>query len=238
MPLIFDADHLPQAMREYVAWVDVMGTQASMSRSLAISANFIFKLHTAALQAPIQNVTLYPIMDGFYASSPDKGSILDFLRSVFEQVGQEFNGEPHEQHRFIIKGALAFGPVIHGTNVPPQASQTINNSPQYRNSLLLGIPMVQANISEKLAPPFGIYVHESARSFAPPDQTPLHYVWWTWRNPIDRNNSHRIWNDLSQSLESHFTWCAERAGDLEYAPDRIEAHRAMAQQYFILPDFE
>jgi len=232
MPLAFSADHLPAASPEYVAWVDVMGTQASMSRSLAISANFIFKLHTAALQAPNQNVTLYPIMDGFYASSSDKGNILDFLRSVFEQVAEEFNGEASEHHRFIIKGALAFGPVIHGTNVPAQASQTINNFLQYRDSLLLGLPMVQANTSEKLAPPFGIFIHESARSFAPPGQTPLHYVWWKWRNPVNRNNSHRIWNALSQALETHFTWCAERAGDLEYAPDRIEFHRTMAKQYF------
>lgn len=115
MPLTFHAGYLPQALPEYIAWVDVMGTQASMSRSLAISANFIFKLHTAALQAPNQNVTLYPVMDGFYASSSDKGEILDFLRSVFQEVAAEFNGEPVEHHRFIIKGALAFGPVIHGS---------------------------------------------------------------------------------------------------------------------------
>lgn len=233
MPLDFKANHLPDAFSEYVAWVDVMGTQATMSRSLAISANFIFKLHTAALQAPNQNVTLYPIMDGFYASSPDKDDILDFLRSVFEQVAEEFNGEDHEPHRFIIKGALAYGPVIHGTKVPAKASPTINKSPRYRNSLLLGLPMVQANIGEKLAPPFGIFVHESARSFAPPDQTPLHNVWWKWRKPSGRSKSRKIWSALSQSVETHFNWCAERAGDLEYAPDRIEAHKTMAQQYFV-----
>lgn len=228
MPLTFHAGRLPQALPEYIAWVDVMGTQASMSRSVAISANFIFKLHTAALQAPNQNVTLYPVMDGFYASSTDKGDILDFLRNVFQEVAAEFNREQVEQHRFIVKGALAFGPVIHGSNVPAAASQTINNFPAYRNSLLLGLPMVQAHISEKLAPPFGIFVHESARSFAPPNQTPLHNVWWKWNIP----NNQDTWNALNQSLLTHFKWCAERAGDLEYAPDRIEVHNTMVKQYF------
>ena len=103
MPLWFNADHLPNPSLEYVAWVDVMGTQISMSRSLAISANFIFKLHTAALQASNQNITLYPIMDGFYASSSSKSDILRFLQSVFEQVAEEFNREEAQLHRFIVR---------------------------------------------------------------------------------------------------------------------------------------
>jgi hypothetical protein len=45
MVLLFNADHLPETASEYVAWVDVMGTQVSMSRSIKTTANFIFKLH-------------------------------------------------------------------------------------------------------------------------------------------------------------------------------------------------
>jgi hypothetical protein len=49
----FDSSGLPQIPpTEYVVWVDVMGTQSRMSRSLKQTANFIFKLHVAAISAP------------------------------------------------------------------------------------------------------------------------------------------------------------------------------------------
>lgn len=228
MPLIFNADHLPPASPEYVAWIDVMGIQVSMSRSLAKSANFIFKLHTAALQAPNGNVKMYPVMDGFYASSTRKDDMLSFLNTVMQDVAAEFVGEPDMYHRFLVKGALAFGPVTHGNAVPEPASATLHGNPAYRDSLLLGLPMVQANTCERMAPPFGIYVHESARTFAPPGTTPMHAIWWKWQNP-----NHADWGRLGTELDRYFQWCLERAGEIEYREDRIKVHRTMAQQYFI-----
>src|SRR5271168_2943713 len=105
MPLGFHAGHLPEMASEYVAWVDVMGTQVSMSRSISATANFIFKLHIAALRAQVAGMRIYPVMDGFYASAPDKNQMLAFLRSVFRSVAEEFNAAadaPH--HRFIVRG--------------------------------------------------------------------------------------------------------------------------------------
>ena len=229
MPLYFNERHLPEPSPEYVVWVDVMGIQAIMSRSLAISANFIFKLHTAALEAPNADaIIVYPIMDGFYASSPNQRNILDFLRNVFRSVADEVSNQAAIRHRFIIRGGLAFGPVIHGRSVPEQASRTMHNNDVYRNSLLLGLPMVQANASERLAPPFGIFVHESARSFAPPNEGPLRVVWWEWG---DRNN--QVWCQMDAKLTEYYDWCAARAGAIEYDQDRIESHRLMMKQYFV-----
>lgn len=228
MALYFNAAHLPEPSLEYVAWVDVMGVQVSMSRSLAKSANFIFKLHTAALDAANQNVKMYPVMDGFYASAAGQGDILAFLASVMSDIAAEFIQETNMQHRFIIRGALAFGPVIHGGNVPQAASATLHGNQVYRDSLLLGLPMVQANTYERLAPPFGIYVHESARTFAPAGSTPVNFVWWKWQNP----NS-PVWGQLGTELEQYFDWCEERAGAIDYEISRIEAHRCMAMQYVV-----
>jgi len=58
MPLGFNAGHLPEMASEYVAWVDVMGTQVSMSRSINATANFIFKLHIAALRAQVAGMPI------------------------------------------------------------------------------------------------------------------------------------------------------------------------------------
>lgn len=227
MPLYFNATHLPQATFEYVVWVDIMGTQSAMSRSLRATANFIFKLHTAAIEAPPGTLSLYPVMDGLYAASPSQQNMLQFLRAVFQSVAEEFNNTADPIHRFIIRAGLAFGPAIHGRNVQNQASNTLADHAAYRDSILLGLPMVQAHLSEQSAPPFGVFVHESARSFAPTGHEPLHQAWWRWANI-----NQPTWAALSEKLPEHLDWCAKRAIPLGYASDRISAHREMVRQYF------
>jgi hypothetical protein len=229
MPLFFNAALLPPPVVEYIAWVDVMGTQAAMSRSISKTANFVFKLHTAAIQAPHAAVSLYPVMDGFYAASPGQADMMEFLRSVFQSVAEEFNQAVAPLHRFIIRGGLAFGPSVHGRNVPPQASHTLSNNAHYRDSVLLGLPMVQAHLSESSAPPFGVFVHESARSFAPQGQQPLHHAWWRWANVQNQ----ATWTALSQTLPQHLDWCSKRALPLGYAAERIKVHKEMVEQYFV-----
>jgi hypothetical protein len=229
MPIFFNSQCLPQfPAAEYVAWIDVMGIQSAMGRSLHISGNFVFKLHVAALQAWIANVTLYPIMDGFYASSANQSDMLNFLRQVFEETADEFVQESEPLHRFVIRGALAFGPVIHGNQVTATASNIFKNKSGYKDSILLGLPMVQAHESENQAPPFGLFVHESARSFAPPNVQPMHHVWWKWVNAPNTN----LWQQMQNALVAHYQWCRANSESLLYPPDRIEIHKELASQYF------
>jgi hypothetical protein len=228
MALFFNAGHMPQPAPEYVAWVDVMGTQASMSAALKVAANFIFKLHIAALQAPHANVRIYPVMDGFYASAPGKDDMLEFLRSVFSEVAATFNAEAENRFRFVIRGALSYGPVVHGGALPPQCSPALAANGPYRDHLLLGMPMVQSHLSETHAPPFGVYVHESARAFAPPGQSPLIDRWWSWSSGA----THATWAALPTELEAYYDWCDARAGKIDYLAERIGVHRRTARQYF------
>jgi hypothetical protein len=227
MPLTFNAGELPAMASEYVAWVDVMGTQVSMSRSISITANFVFKLHIAALRARVAGVQIYPVMDGIYAATPNRNQMLSFLRSVFKSVAEEFNTTVESHHRFMIRGGLAFGPVIHGHDVG-QCAADLRNNPTYTNSVLLGMPMVQAHLSERDAPPFGVFVHESARVFASPGSDPLHWIWWNWKN----DDSVATWNALKEQLIAHLHWCKARSQAILYSMDRIEAHEKMVEQYF------
>ncbi|ABO89679.1 TPA: hypothetical protein P2N00_001605 [Aeromonas salmonicida] len=224
----FNANLLPEPQNEYVAWVDVMGIQSAMSRSLSISANFVFKLHIAALSAPRENVQIYPVMDGFYACSPCQNAMLAFLRNVLTTMGSIFLETPQPLHRFIARGALAFGPVIHGSQVPDGVDPGLVGHEQYKSAILLGMPIVQANKAEGFAPPFGIYIHESARAFAPDGQQPFHHVWWKWVNP---DVSH-VWNNLLERLSSHYEWCSGRPNRLLYDATRISAHKQLATEYF------
>ncbi|MFZ2525077.1 MAG: hypothetical protein WAW87_07150 [Candidatus Ferrigenium altingense] len=226
--MAFNAKLLPEPTNEYVAWVDVMGIQSAMGRSLSISANFVFKLHIAALSAPRDNIQIYPVMDGFYASSTSKEAMIKFLRSVMASVGQTFLDTTVPLHRFVVRGALAFGPVIHGSQVPDVIDPALVGYDAYKSSILLGQPMIQANKAEGIAPPFGIYIHESARAFAPIGQQPFHHVWLRWVNPDVGD----IWNNLLEQLNAHYAWCLERPNRLLYQPARIAAHKDLANEYF------
>jgi hypothetical protein len=229
--LFFNAAQLPAPTEEYVAWVDVMGTQASMSTSLRTAANFMFKLHIAAFQAPRERLRIYPVMDGFYAAAPGKADMLNFLRAVFAALGHEFNVTEENRFRFIVRGGLAFGPSIHGVDVPAAASTVVADARHYRDSILLGMPMVQAHVSEAEAPPFGLFVHESARAFAQVGQQPLHDRWWRW-DEFGNEGVQQTWAMLHGNLKAYFDWCTERSLRIGYALDRINAHRTMASQYF------
>lgn len=204
MPIYFNSQLLPPFPNpEYAAWIDVMGIQSAMSRSLHISGNFVFKLHVAALQAPRANVRLYPVMDGMYICSSAQADMLDFLRSVLEQVADTFITESEPLHRFSVRGALAYGPVIHGNQIPSSASNAFQNNVTHKDGIILGLPVVQAHENEKLAPPFGIFIHESARAFAPAGTAPMKHVWWKWVNPT----SQHLWQTTAQSIATHYDWC-------------------------------
>ena len=224
----FNASHLPIARNAYVAWLDVMGVRATMARSLRITANFVYKLHIAALESPRVGVTLYPVMDGMYVVADDQVAIRAFLSEVLARTGTAFVKEANHGYQFVVKAAVAYGPVSHGRDLPRLASHALWDAESYRGSLLIGMPMVQAVQSELKAPPFGIYVHESARAFAPTGEKPLVHVWLPWFEPDWRN----LARDLGAALESYYDWCNAHADSIEYARDRIAVHRRQAAEYF------
>ncbi len=226
--LFFGAQHLPLPRYSYVAWLDVMGIRAAMSRSLPITANFVFKLHIAALEAPRQNLSLYPVMDGMYVVADRKRDLTGFLSYVFERLADTFVAEPELHHRFVAKAAVAFGPVVHGVDVPRDASWTLDDAGDYKSALLLGMPMVQAVQGESKAPPFGVFINESARAFATNPDQPFNQVWWRWWRP----DQAFLRDGMRDALSVYYDWAEQHHSSIEYGPDRIAAHRAMAAEYF------
>jgi hypothetical protein len=208
-----------------------------MGKSLDIAANFIFKLHAVGVQHVTPTIKLYPVMDGIYVTSRDQNAILDFLAQTYHDCASEFLATPQIDflHRFLIRGALAFGPIVHGATVPPAAFQqpngvvlNITNNAPYLASILIGLPMVQSHETEKKAPPFGLYVHESARSFSPPNTDPIHFRWWKWGL---RFNS-QSWPPMRLEIDDYFRRCLENWNSIEYEKEKIKVHQEMAMQYF------
>jgi hypothetical protein len=226
----FDASKLPEPTPAYVVWIDVMGVQPTMSRSLPVTANFVFKLHAAILSAVPSGVVPYPVMDGAYVVAPTRATVMSFLREVMTQLANTFLAETEDRHRFIPRASLAFGPVIHGSSVSMQASNVLASAPHYTDKVLIGMPMIQALRGEPSAPPFGVFVHESARAFAPGTEKPFNQLWWPWWN----NDSVR--GSMLKALGEHYDWADRHHRAIGYDADRLRVHRSLVEEYFQKPD--
>lgn len=222
----FDARHLPNPTEEYVAWVDVMGIQSAMGRSIAVAANFVFKLHIAALESKSPGVMLYPVMDGVYASSPSEADMSSFLRAVIKSLAVLFSGERNQIYRFIVRGGIARGQIHHGRGLQREASHVLANNPGHRDQVLLGQPMIDAHQGESRAPPFGIYVHVSARTalFGTSKEG-----WWRWFIGDEAFDSAA----MHEQLRVYFDWCYERSEEIQYVPERILVHRGFSEHYLL-----
>jgi hypothetical protein len=231
--IFFDARALPETQSEYVCWLDVMGTQSIMSHSLSKSANFICKLHIAALESQNEDLHIYPLLDGLYITSKRKQPLLNFLRGVFHRVAADFIAQDEHYHKFIIKAAVSFGPILHGSDIPDEASWKLRDNELHRNALLLGMPIIQAYQSERKAPPFGVYIHESARTFSATDETPLPFVWWKWFQQGDEVNKR-----LYEAIVEHYSWCQKNSYSLTYDQGRLSEHERMAKEYLAIEQNE
>lgn len=228
-PPFFDARKLPNPEVSYVAWLDVMGAGSSMLRSLPITANFVFKLHIVALEQKKIAIKLYPVMDGVYIVGTDQNEMRMYLAAVHERLAGCFSTEKNNEHRFLVKCSIAYGPVIHGEGLDKGASNVLAGNRPYTNSILLGMPMVFAVRSEPGAPPFGVFVHPTAEDFMTAKEKKWSHTWWPWFE-LGKN---RTAQGLKTSLPDYFKWCEERAGVIDYPRDRIKVHKAQAEEYLV-----
>jgi len=129
---------------DYVCWLDVMGTGNQMLRSLPTAANFIYKLQCAVLEAAEevgfnQGVRLYPVMDGVYITSQRREPLQAILNQTLCRVAITFLKEQTPFHQFLVRGAIAFGPVYHGCDLDPKTSYVMARHEVIRDSMLMGL---------------------------------------------------------------------------------------------------
>jgi hypothetical protein len=223
--LYFNGKKLPSPKLSYVAWVDMMGTRNAMSQSLASSANHIGRIHAAIVRAQNDDLKIYPVLDGAYITSEKKSAMTDALSIIFRTCAEYFASQAKYEHRFLIRGGLAFGPVIHGSEITTQCNPELGDNERYRSNLLLGMPMVQSNRAESSAPPFGLFVDESARAFSASGSksfSGLFYKWWKRDLP----------EGFLPRLTQHLQWAAANSFSIGYPKEKAKEHEEMAQQYF------
>lgn len=232
--IYFDGGYLQEPEYNYVCWIDVMGTKNQMARSLKTAANFIFKLQAAVVEARLETdyqeeSRLYPTIDGIYITTFKKRTLQLIVNQAMCRCALTFLNEITPFHRFLVRGAVAYGPVYHGVDLPPKATFTMDNNRNIRDAILIGLPMVQANIAESEAAPFGIAVHDSARAFAPVNETPFNFIWLDWFNYCTPKIDSKA---LLKQISEYFIWQKAHTTVTGYKPDRVDYHFKLATEFF------
>jgi hypothetical protein len=230
----FDESRMGGESYEYVCWMDVMGAESTMRRSTSIAANFVMKLHVAALDARAalgKNYDLYPVIDGLYACTSSQVDILEFIKNTFCRLALAFVNERKNIHRFVVRGGLAFGPVAKGRDMT-KCSPTLTGNVPYCDRILLGMPMTQAFRVANNAAPFGMYIHESARAFAPANTGVIRGTHWQWWRYYPGPDTVSLAGLLRNALGVYFKWCGLHQTTILYEPERMDAHMKLMQEYF------
>ena len=231
LKISFNIKQLPPSSFEYVLWLDVMATRNTMSVSIAKAANFIFKLHMAVTRATQdfqKFIRLYPVMDGVYITFTDRKKMEDIIKKIFILLANIFCFEKNEIEQFLVRGAIAFGPVYHGAQVSEIPNPISPWNPSYKTAILLGNALTLAYTQEEKAPPFGIYIDETARTFG---DDPFKCRWYSWSDPKCFTNK----SLFLDKMHKYFAYALLHAHELDYKKDRIKYHQTLFKEYF--PDY-
>ena len=223
----FDARLLPQPTSEYVCFLDIMGMQSKMQHSLSQASNFMFKLHATILEvlrkSGYESISVYPIMDGAYITSRNRADMLKLLTLVYRGLIHSLLGEGDFPHWFLVRCSVAYGEIIHGRNIPYDASYEFSTRVGYKEQLLIGSPMIWACSTEKQAPPMGIYIHSSCASILPN---------WKWHLNSEIKVDEGELATFKQRTVEYFTWLDTHSNEQEYPRGKREIHRASLMQYY------
>ncbi|GMV26427.1 MAG: hypothetical protein AMXMBFR58_24580 [Phycisphaerae bacterium] len=223
------------ATAEYVGWIDLMGAKAWMAGSIRHAAELIGLIHLAGMRAvqKSRNALAYPVIDGIYITSRDKAAFRLATHGAMRTLARTFESrEPKD--RFLVRGGIAYGRILHGSDVAELHKQLKRNG-HYSRCLAIGASIRQAYLAEGSAPPFGFYVDMTARSVASSNEYP--YIssfdrWWRQDVKVQK----KIATRFGRLLDKHFDYLKRKHREIEYPLDRLQEHRALAREYFRLGD--
>lgn len=211
----------PEPRYAYVCWVDIMGTGNNMYQNISTAAKKILNFQILAKEFEGAELTIYPMMDGVYIVTEDIQDLTEFLEVVFEEAAQQILKKELDG-MFIIRGGISYGPIVEGKDFSVEFDDE-----EYRQnieSLLIGPPMVESYSVEEEAPPFGIAIHDSARSFTPDE---FQYQWYKWFKGSNRE----LANTLRKKLESYFRYSRKNSHITNYPKSDIDRHEELMEKY-------
>lgn len=207
----------------YVCWVDIMGTKNFMRESFEKAANFILRFHLACTKAAASeaSVRCYPLMDGAFLTATELDKLKKVINVIYQELATHFIETDACYHLFVIRGSIAKGELAHGENITPEICGEIAGNDSYKKNLLFGLPMIQAFKAEEFAPPFGVYIHESARKM---DGIQGRYYHWCSKSKTK--------DALKNQLQLYFSWCRLHSPYLKLDKSKISHYEELVEDYF------
>ncbi|HWB02151.1 MAG TPA: hypothetical protein VG796_03940 [Verrucomicrobiales bacterium] len=231
---LFKAVEASADMRDYryVFWLDLMGARNLMKLSLPRAARSIMKIHAAALSVREQNpkLEINPVMDGVYGFVKDRELLEKCLTEILSSLANVFIQEHSPSNRFMIRAGVAFGPIIPGSALSA-GSPILQNNLEYLGGTAIGMGISHAYEAEGSAPPFGVYIHESARAFAPltKGSFPYRATLWRWFD-----DDEALTRAMQLALNEHFAWLEKNPVSSQYDVEAMRRHKNLAVEYFEL----
>jgi hypothetical protein len=225
----FGPQHLPEEGEDvFVAWIDLMGIADSMSRSYQSAATNVGKLYVSVVeQENIDDVSVYPMVDGLYLLCEREDEIKNILSDIFfkfAKITNYRNNNPDDDYGpwlgFLIRGGVAQGTVYHGSDVDQDEDTSLANV-LWLNNVPFGRPIANAHTVERGKSPYSITLHESATDSSEN---------WRWYDDVDGD----VKDDIVEYLESHFNWAMENIDSILYEESNIHHHATQAEEYFEL----
>ena len=220
----------------YVFWLDLMGARNAMKLSLSRAARSIMKIHSAALLAKDHHpeLDINPVMDGVYGYVATRRSLQACLAEILKALANVFVQEKTASNRFMVRAGVSFGPLVPGTSLAEGAA-ILQTNRDYLGGTAIGMAISHAYEAEGCAPPFGVYIHESARAFAPSSPDAYAYLTnlWDWCEDDDV----LTWG-LRRALLEHFDWLGKHPVGAQYEPEALAKHKSLATEYFRLYELE
>lgn len=225
----------------YVAWLDLMGARNAMGRALSRAANYVGKIHVAAIDAAKKHeLDVYPVIDGCYFIASKKRNLEAALATAMARLAAVFIHEEDPAMRFLVRGGIAAGRVVHGRNIAI-CSDTLRQAAHYSDCLAIGTAISQAYLAEQSAPPFGFWVDITARAFREEKAHPFAVTYWRWWEHIeddancDKSIRQRV---LGNAIKQHYQWLSRNQRSEEYDKDRLAKHMGSAAEYFRWDELE
>lgn len=237
-----NSGEISPAPTKYVAWLDLMGSTSIMTRSMAISASFLGKLHSAALESrtemersddlPLEDLRIYPVVDGLYVTCTNQTPLLRFLKRTLSRCAIDFLFARQDLHKFMVRASICLGPVIEGAALCTKSHFYLKANRDYTEHILFGPPVAIAYKQERLAAPFGVYVDASVRVVTPPERPPLSRAHWRWWKLEQRAYDEELAAELYKQLIAFLEWCNKCNTWVLYEREAISRHIDLVHQYF------
>jgi hypothetical protein len=215
----------------YVFWLDLMGAKNMMKLSLPRAARSVMRIHVAALLAKRKHpeLEIHPVMDGVYGFVNTRELLETVLSEIIASLAHVFV-HVVPAARFMVRAGVAFGPIIAGKSLAAGA-EILEQNVNYLHGTAIGMGITHAYEAENSAPPFGVFIHESARAFAPSGEKrrPYESVFWRWFNEEDP----LTWA-TRRALVNHFAWLEKNPIAAQYEIEAMKRHKGLATEYFSL----